>query len=205
MDERDVADRLQRFGAQPLDADLTRQVETTISTEQRSVHRRRTRTKIAGAAVVGFFVGSLGLASAGALPASLQDKAQEVLDRVGVNVPAGHDRYNDPTACPEGPYKNHGEYVRTHKDDPTAGQSPCGKPVQSIGGSDGSDASDAPESEAPESEAPESDDDASESSEAPGDKGKDKSKSNGTTDDESSADELSSTDSSESTESSSSP
>ena len=77
-------------------------------------------------------VGSMGLATAGALPDTAQDAAHTVLDKVGVNVPAGHERYNDPGVCPGGPYKNHGAYVRAHKDDPNAGTSPCGKPLNAV-------------------------------------------------------------------------
>ena len=146
MDEHEVVDRLRRFGDQPVDPALSRQVltsiRTSISSDQHSVQRRRTRRRIAAAAVAGFFAGSLGLASAGALPASLQDTAHSALDRIGVHVPPGHDRFNDPAVCPDGPYKNHGEYVRTHPDDPTAGQSPCGKPTKAVDPDKKSDRSD---------------------------------------------------------------
>jgi hypothetical protein len=62
----------------------------------------------------------------------VQDVAHNALDAVGVHVPPGHNRYNDPTVCPGGPYRNHGAYVRAHTSDPNAGASPCGKPVQSV-------------------------------------------------------------------------
>lgn len=147
MDEHEVVDRLRRFGDQPVDPALSRQVltsiRTSISSDQHSVQRRRTRRRIAAAAVAGFFAGSLGLASAGALPASLQDTAHSALDRIGVHVPPGHDRFNDPAVCPDAPYKNHGEYVRTHPDDPNAGQSPCGKPTKAVDPDKKADPSDA--------------------------------------------------------------
>jgi hypothetical protein len=63
--------------------------------------------------------------------------AHGALDAVGVHVPPGHVRYNDPVVCPGGPYRNHGAYVRAHKSDPNAGNSPCGKPVQSVNPSGG--------------------------------------------------------------------
>jgi hypothetical protein len=98
-----------------------------------------TKFKIATAAVSGFLVGSVGLASAGTLPAPAQGVAHSVLKTVGVDVPPGHDRFNDPAACPDGPYRNHGAYVRAHKDDPNAGTSPCGKPNRAVQGADDSD------------------------------------------------------------------
>src|SRR3954451_176716 len=87
--------------------------------------RRWSRPAVAVAAMVGFLFGSLGLASAGALPDSVQDVAPDLLAPVGVDVPPGHVRFNDPTECPGGPYTNHGDYVKQHKDDPNAGQSDC--------------------------------------------------------------------------------
>jgi hypothetical protein len=191
MDERDVVDRLHRFGEQPIDPELSRQILTTMDGAPRSIPRRRTRMKVVGAAVAGFFVGSLGLASAGALPASLQDTAHSALDRIGVHVPPGHERYNDPIVCPEGPYRNHGEYVRTHKDDPNAGQSPCGKPTKAVDQSNGSDKSDSSESD--------------DTDEAPGANGNSKDKNKAEDESSESADESLESDdlSEESTESSS--
>jgi len=87
--------------------------------------------------MAGFLFGSLGLASAGALPDSVQDVAHDVLDHVGVDVPPGHDRFNDPTECPGGPYKNHGDFVKQNKDNASsAAQSDCGKPLVSTQHSD---------------------------------------------------------------------
>ena len=132
MDEHDdLIRRLQQVGRHPVAA----------ATEARALARARgtapprrhtARLKIAAAALGGFMVGSMGLATAGALPDTAQDAAHTVLDKVGVNVPAGHERYNDPGVCPGGPYKNHGAYVRAHKDDPNAGTSPCGKPLNAV-------------------------------------------------------------------------
>ena len=87
---------------------------------------------MAAAAAGGFLIGSVGLASAGSLPAPAQDAARSALSTVGINVPPGHDRYNDPTKCPGGPYANHGAYVRAHPNDPNAGASPCGKPNKAV-------------------------------------------------------------------------
>jgi hypothetical protein len=76
--------------------------------------------------------GSVGLAAADVLPAPVQDVAHHALDTVGVHVPPGHQRFNDPATCPGGPYANHGAYVRAHHDDPNAGSSPCGKPLGAV-------------------------------------------------------------------------
>jgi hypothetical protein len=97
--------------------------------------RRRSRVRKAGligALAATMVVGSVGLAAADTLPDPVQQAAHDALGKVGVNVPPGQDRYNDPTACPGGPYRNHGAYVRAHKNDPNAAQSPCGKPNVSM-------------------------------------------------------------------------
>ena len=93
---------------------------------------------LVAAVVTVLLVTSVGLAAADTLPDPAQDVAHRALDTVGVHVPPGHDRYNDPAVCPGGPYDNHGAYVRTHKDDPNAGKSPCGKPVKATKHADGS-------------------------------------------------------------------
>jgi hypothetical protein len=74
------------------------------------------------------------------LPAPVQDVAHHALDAVGVHVPPGHQRFNDPATCPGGPYANHGAYVRAHHDDPNAGESPCGKPLNAVAPGHGPDA-----------------------------------------------------------------
>jgi hypothetical protein len=152
MDEhQEIADRLRALGNAPVDPALSRTTVAAMHAAGPGARPTRRRAAIAAAALTGFLAGSFGLASAGALPDGLQDRAQSVLEHVGVDVPPGHVRYNDPVVCPGGPYKNHGEYVRTHKDDPNAGSSPCGKPVNSVDGT-GSDASDSEASDAPESD-----------------------------------------------------
>jgi hypothetical protein len=131
-DDEDLIRRLHTLGTQPLEPALSAQTLAAIRDAQRASIRRGTRFKVALAAMVGFFAGGLGLASAGALPADVQEAAQTVLEHVGVDVPGGYERYNDPAVCPGGPYRNHGDYVRRHPDDPNAGESPCGKPVVSV-------------------------------------------------------------------------
>jgi hypothetical protein len=131
-DEQDVVQRLHALGETPLPPGLAARCLDRV----RGMVAPRTRrfgTKVLVAASMGGFVfGGVGLAAADVLPAPVQDVAHTALDRVGVHVPPGHDRYNDPVACPAGPYRNHGAYVRSHKSDLAAGKSPCGKPVKSV-------------------------------------------------------------------------
>jgi len=115
----------------PLETDNT-DVTGRLQSESAS-GRRHLRLKVVAAVSVGALVFSgIGLAAADVLPAPAQDVAHQALGRVGVHVPPGHQRFADPAVCPGGPYRNHGAYVRTHKDDPDAGPSPCGKPVKAV-------------------------------------------------------------------------
>ncbi len=88
-----------------------------------------TKLKVAAGIAGGFMIGSVSLASAGALPGQAQDVAHAALGALGVHVPPGKDRYNGPEC---GDVRNHGEYVDAHPDDPNAGKSPCGKPMRSV-------------------------------------------------------------------------
>lgn len=128
-DEERLIDRLRALGARPLEPEVAHRA-LARARGVRPGRRTGVRIKIGAAAVAGFAVGSLGLATAGALPGPAQDAAHAVLDSVGVGVPPGHQPY-DPASC-GGSYKNHGAYVRAHKADPNAGQSPCGRPAGSV-------------------------------------------------------------------------
>src|SRR5438067_1750787 len=131
-DSFEVTRRLQQFGSAPLDAEVADRVLGRVRAG-RAASRRVVRTKLLSAAAVAAFLASgVGLAAADVLPPSAQDVAHNALKTVGVHVPPGHDRYNDATACPGGPYANHGAYVRAHPDDPNAGKSPCGKPTRAV-------------------------------------------------------------------------
>ena len=88
-----------------------------------------TKLKVAAGIAGGFMIGSVSLASAGALPGQAQDVAHAALAALGVHVPPGKDRYNGPEC---GDVANHGEYVDAHPDDPAAGRSPCGKPNRAV-------------------------------------------------------------------------
>ena len=85
--------------------------------------------KLLPAAAVVVVLGSgVGLAAADTLPAPAQDVAHRALGAFGLHVAPGHERFNDPVECPNGPYRNHGAYVKANNDEPNAGASRCGKP-----------------------------------------------------------------------------
>lgn len=130
-DFEDLRRRLAAAGAAPLDPAVAARTQARLSCARPSPRPRIPRKLVLVATTVGFVLGSVGLAAADTLPDSVQEAAHDALAKVGMHVPAGHDRYNDPVVCPGGPYKNHGEYVRTHTDDLDAGATPCGKPVKS--------------------------------------------------------------------------
>ncbi len=137
----DLTRRLADLGAAPIPPGVAARTRARLATPAR--RRGAWRTKwVAAAAVAGFVMGGVGLAAADVLPPGVQDAAHNALNTVGVHVPPGHNRYNDPSTCPGGPYRNHGAYVRAHHDDPNAGASPCGKPLNAVnhptGATDGS-------------------------------------------------------------------
>src|SRR4051794_37652947 len=139
----DLLRRLRAMGHRPVDPALAAEVMGRV--RQPTAWWRSTKLKVASAAAGGLLLGSVGLASAGTLPRPVQDAAHGALGAVGVDVPVGTARYNDPTGCPGGPYKNHGAYVKAHPNDPAAGGSPCGKPVTSINHPADDDGTEAPE------------------------------------------------------------
>jgi hypothetical protein len=59
--------------------------------KRKDVKWRSRRLKVGGLVVVGALVGSTGLAAAGVLPDAAQDAFSNVLDRVGISVPASGD------------------------------------------------------------------------------------------------------------------
>ena len=81
------------------------------------------------ALAAGLVAGSVGLASAGALPAGTQQVAHTALGAVGVDVPRA-ERYQGPECG--GNVKNHGQYVRSQPKEKRAeaSASRCGKPLQ---------------------------------------------------------------------------
>ena len=120
MDEPDeeLARRLAAFASAPLDPTVAARCTSRLRDGMRT-RRRATRAAVLVAALVGtMLLSGVGLAAADTLPDPVQEVAHTTLAKVGVHVPPGHERYNDPVVCPGGPYKNHGAYVRAHKDDP---------------------------------------------------------------------------------------
>jgi hypothetical protein len=125
---RALEERLAGLGAAPLDADIAERCRAQMRSARR--RPRGLPMKLVPAAAVVVVLGSgVGLAAADTLPAPAQDVAHRALGAVGLHVPPGHERFNDPAECPDGPYRNHGAYVKAHKDDPDAGKSRCGKPT----------------------------------------------------------------------------
>jgi hypothetical protein len=153
MDEDNpLIDRLRGLGRDAIDPGVAARHLSAISGLRVRPHRF-VKLKVGTAFAAGLILGGTGLASAGALPAPVQGVAHGALTQVGVSVPNGHRghgpaRYNGPE-CTGGPYANHGQYVRTHKSDPNAGQSRCGKPVQAAndGATNGTGAPEAPEND----------------------------------------------------------
>ncbi len=124
--------RLKTLGSAPLVPGVA---DRTLARLRATGRRRTSGTRLkllSAAAIAGFVAGGVGLAAADVLPAPVQGVAHRALDPLGIHVPPGHNRYNDPTVCPGVPSRNHGAYVRAHAGDPNAGKSPCGKPVQSV-------------------------------------------------------------------------
>ena len=123
-----VVSRLRSVGRQPVDHALEQRV-LARARRSRPTWLHSTKVKVAAGIAGGFMIGSVSLASAGALPGQAQDVAHAALGAIGVHVPPGKDRYNGPEC---GDVANHGEYVDAHPDDPAAGRSPCGKPMRSV-------------------------------------------------------------------------
>ena len=141
-DDDFLAERLRDLGRQPVDPATTSRHLSAMAAVGGSSGRFWTRLKVGAAFGAGLLIGGTGLASAGALPGPAQGVANKTLAKVGVNVPHGTERFNDPAVCGTDPntgqpFKNHGQYVRANKaNNPAAAQSRCGKPLQA-GGPDG--------------------------------------------------------------------
>jgi hypothetical protein len=131
----DLVQRLHALGTEPVGPTLrARHLAQLVPAPARHRLRRRMVLAVVGATVVG----GGGLAWAGELPDSAQGVAHRAARSLGVDIPPGHDRVNDVETCggldPETgePYRNHGQYVRDHADDPEAGKSDCGKPRKAV-------------------------------------------------------------------------
>lgn len=134
----ELTDRLRALGSEPVDAHTQGVHLSMMATAAAPAAKRGSAwAKLAAAFSAGVLLGGTGLASAGMLPDGAQDVAHTTLAKVGVEVPVGTARYNDPAVCgtdEDGkPWKNHGQYVKAHKGDPDASKSDCGKPLSSLG------------------------------------------------------------------------
>jgi len=144
MTDDSVISRLTSLGEQPIDAALASEQLTAIAITPAREPWFRQKLQVAAALVAGLLIGSTGLAAAGALPDTAQQAAHSALRTVGVNVPPGHDRVTEGCGTDENgePFKNHGQYVKAHKDDPEAAKSDCGKPKKSVNDGTEGDAND---------------------------------------------------------------
>jgi len=134
----ELEERLRSYGGNAVDPAVQSQHLTTMASAAPVRHSSLAhKLRVAGALMGGFFLGSTGLAFAGALPDTAQDAAQEALARVGISVQGGTERY-DGVECatnrPNGGWRNHGHYVRSQPEDQreAAGESDCGKPLVSV-------------------------------------------------------------------------
>lgn len=158
-----LAERLRAFGHRPVDPAIRSAHLTSIAEISTPRRRWSSPLRVGAAAVVGFLVGTTGLAGAGAL-GPLQPAASDALEKVGINVPEGSDvgtkriRSAECTALAGGDdYKNHGQFlkaVRENDGDLEAAKAlDCGKPVASLeeelgdAGVEDSTVDDAPDSE----------------------------------------------------------
>jgi hypothetical protein len=125
VDPNEIEQRLNEVGTRPIDATTQVRHRSLISAasgnEPLRLKRRFRPVAVAAAALIGFGVGSAGIAMAGALPNPAQDVAHDVLGVVKVDVPRGKEgkrgpcvseaaKIEDPDAkkaakdeCPKGP------------------------------------------------------------------------------------------------------
>ena len=89
MEDNEITRRLRAAGEQPVPETTRTEHLHRIAMTTADAPRRFGRLAVAGAAAVGFFAGSTGLAMAGALPDPAQDVAHDVLAVVQVDVPEG--------------------------------------------------------------------------------------------------------------------
>ena len=137
VDDNDpLIERLRGLGRQALDPVTTaRHLRALPGRRRRSTSW--TKAKVGTAFFAGLMLAGGGLVSAGAMPGPAQAVAHTALAKVGVAVPNRPQRYNGPECGANANYRNHGQYVRTHTQDPNAGQSRCGKPIQAGGDTTG--------------------------------------------------------------------
>ena len=89
MDEHEITDRLRSMGDEPVPDEARTEHLRRIAATPVEPGRPFGRVWVAAAAIIGFLVGSTGLAAAGALPDPAQDVAHDVLSVVQIDVPEG--------------------------------------------------------------------------------------------------------------------
>src|SRR5207248_8560195 len=96
-EHEDLVARLRALGRRPVEADVADRHLAAMGEEAAYgvPPVRRHRLRIVAAFAAGLLAGTIGLASAGALPNGAQEVAHHALGAVGVNVPHG-DRYQGP-------------------------------------------------------------------------------------------------------------
>ena len=95
-----MQEKLQRFARGPVSTSVRsshqRRIAAAAAVPQRRGLRRFGALWVAGAGLIGFTIGSTGLAAAGALPDPAQNVAHDVLGAVRVDVPAGKEGKRGP-------------------------------------------------------------------------------------------------------------
>ena len=147
-----LTERLRALGQVPVDpaaqaAHLTAMAQAAAAPSLLGTFAGRLR--VAAALVVGFMLGTTGLASAGALGPLQPIAATAIEATTPLDVPdgdAGTTRFrgDGDQACEAVEYKNHGQYIKAVRKEfgkastqyAAAKQSDCGKPVSSLGGDD---------------------------------------------------------------------
>ncbi len=102
-DDSELLRRLHAMGERPVAPATARRVLTRAHGGS-ATWWHSTKLKVAAALEAGFAAGSMGLASAGTLPAAVQDVAHSALGKVGIDVPPGHDAMPVPGAAAPTPH-----------------------------------------------------------------------------------------------------
>lgn len=124
----EIEARLRALREQPVDPAVASRHLRAMAAVARPASRLA-RLKVAAAFAAGLVLGGTGLASAGVMGETVQNRLADTAEKVGIDLPGGTPRWHDDTVCGTTRYKNHGQYVK-HGVDP---QSDCGKPLPSVG------------------------------------------------------------------------
>jgi hypothetical protein len=126
----DLVARLGRLAQEPVDPAVASRHLTAMAGAPAARARRRggfARPKLVAAFVAGLVLGGTGLASAGVLGDSVQNRVADTAAHVGVDLPGGTQRSTD--GCGTSSHTaTHGDFV-SNGGDP---HSNCGKPLSSV-------------------------------------------------------------------------